>query len=510
MKHNTKFLIFRIFFNAILLGIFSVIIYNLIQKDLTLDGKLEIVSSLNKQNPFISVIFPEHRAIKKDNYYEINDEPVYFTVRSPINFNRAEVNIEFDPGEQESISLGYADNKEGWSYKIHTLYNETLNNIKWPTLTDEINTLWQKDENFKSIDDFYQKLQKLDGVAAHDFNLGEHFYIKDYKKSQKQIEINNCLRGELKFYTYIKDEPLDFTFTVYDINRTNGSDNIFIKVYNNMNKVIYSKMIEDPNKKTDGADENAKYISILIPNLKEGAYKIEFLTNDDNIIRNIKTSQNLFSIIDVVYLCDNPEYAYKFFNLGFKTTELYAVGNTLSFYTAHKNGLQNISINGKNLSVTKQHNWYNFENGSQMAKIIIPKNDIKISTRGVMSFSKDTYFNPEIINLENYSESHDIKYLIAQYKIPEKTKDNWYKNTVYFDLDDAKIENGNLKFIISSPKLKFNKGFIKIKNISVKLINDEKISKHEAYKKLLDPILKKISTNYNNLVNKIPNIWHIK
>lgn len=510
MKNSTKFLIFRIFFHLILIGIFFFIIYNLIQKDLTLDGKLEISTDLSKKNPFISVVFPEHRAINKNSYYEVIDEPVYFTVRSPINFNKAEVEIEFDPGEQEEIYLGYADNNEGWSYKFHTLYNITLNNIKWTKLTDEKNTLWQRNKNFDSIDDFYKQLQKLNGVSAHDFKLGEHFYIKDYKKSDKQIEILNCLRGEHKFYTYIKDEPLDFTFKVYDINRTQGDDTIFIRVYNKTEKIIYSKMIEDNNKKIDGADEIPKNISIYIPNLEEGTYKIEFLSNDDNIIRSIKTSQSKLSIIDTAYLCDNPEYAYKFFNLELKPTDIYAVGNTLSFYTAHKNGLQDVSINGKSFSISKQHEWYNIDNGSQMSRIYIPKNDIKISTRGILSLSKELYFNPEIMNLKNYSESQDIKYLIAQYKVPEKTTDNWQKNKIYFDLETEKIEDGNLKFIISSPQLKFNKTSIKIKNIHVKLTSDEKITKQDAYKRFLDPIYQNILTSYNALKNKILPIWHLK
>ncbi|HNZ86244.1 MAG TPA: hypothetical protein PLD95_01015 [bacterium] len=510
MKHKKTFLIFRIFFNLVLIGIFFVVLYNLIQKDLTLDGKLHTSSNLNKKNPFISVIFPEHRTVNHGNYYEINDEPVYFTVRSPIKFDNAELEIEFDPGNQEAIYIGYADNKEGWSYRVHTLYNITFDNIKWDKLSDEKNTLWQKNKDFNSIDEFYDQLHQLPGIAAHDFNIGEHFFIRDYKKSDKQIEITNCLRGEHKFYTYIKDEPLDFTFTVYDINRTEGSDHVFIKIFDNTEKIIYSKMLEDNDIKTDGANENPNYISIFIPNLKEGTYRIEFLSNDDNIIRNIKTSQSKISMIDRVYLCDNPEYAYKFFNLELKPTELYAVGNTISFYTAHKNGLQDVSINGKKLRISEQHKWYNFNNGSQMAKIYVPKNDIKISTRGIIALSKELYFNPEITNLKNYSESQDIKYFIAQYKIPEKTIDNWQKNKIYFDLEDAKIENGNLKFIISSPDLKFGNETIKIKNISIKLTSNEKITKKQAYKRLINPIYENFIKNYTELKNKILSIWHIK
>lgn len=503
MGNNKKFLIFRIFFNLILITIFLFFVYKLIEKDLVLNGELNINSNLNKKNPFISVIFPEHRAINKGNYYEINDEPVYFTVRSPINFDRAELNIEFQPDKQEVIYLGYADNKEGWSYKMHTLYNKTLDNIKWDKLEDEKNTLWQRDKKFDSIENFYGQILITDGIGAYDFKIGEHFLIKNYQKTDKEIEISNCIRGEHKFYTYIKDEALNFTFKVYDINRSEDEDPVYINVYNNKDKVIYSKMTSDSNKKIDGADENPKYISIFIPNLSEGAYKIEFLSNDDNIIRSIKTTQNKLTFIDRIYLCDNPEYAYKFFNLPLKSTELYATGDTLSFYTAHKNGLQNISINGINLPISKQHEWYNYNNGSKMSNIFIPKNDIKISTRGLIALSKDLFFNPEMLDLKSYADSSDIKYIIGQYKIPRPLKNNWLENKIYFDLVDTKIENGSLKFIISSPELKFNKTNLKIKNISIKLIKDEKISKKQAYKNLIDPVYKKFINYYSNIKNKI-------
>ncbi len=507
---NKSFIIFRILFNIVLISIFLFFVLQLIEKDLVLGRELNIKSDLHTKNPFISVIFPEHRAINKRDYYEINDEPVYFTVRSPINFDRAEVSVEFDPGKQEVIDIGYADNKEGWSYQMHTLYNTTLDNIKWNKLEDKKNTLWQRNKKFVSMDDFYGQILNTDGIGAYDFKIGEHFLIKNYIKGDKQIEITNCIRGEHKFYTYIKDEPLNFTLKVYDINRSPDEDPIFINVYNNNEKIIYSKMIEDSNKKTDGADENPKYITIFIPNLKEGAYKIEFLSNDDNIIRSITTTQTKLTFIDKIYLCDNPEYAYKFFNLALKPTNLYTTGNTLSFYTAHKNGLQNISINDTNLSITKQHEWYNFNNGSKMSKIFIPKNDIKLSTRGLMALSYDMFFNPEMLDLKNYSDSSDIKYIIAQYKTPQKTNDTWLKNNVYFDLQNTKIENGSLKFIISSPELKFNKTNIKIKNISVKLISDEKISKEASYKRLLTPIYNNIINYYNLLKNKFQFLWHLK
>ncbi|MCD4704447.1 hypothetical protein K8R66_00005, partial [bacterium] len=318
MKKITKF---RILFNLGGICLILFIFGNLIKKDFILDGKLSLESNLEEKTPMLSIVYPEHRAINQGNYYQIISEPVYFTVRSPINFEKAEVEIEFDPGDQETIYLGYAEDEEEWSYKTHTLHNKSLNNIDWDQKTDGLNTLWQKDTQFESVADFIKVGNSLDGVGAYDFELKENFILNNYSPQTKDNIIENCLRGEHQFYTYLKDEALDFNFKIQDINRTEGEDYLIIKIYNPQGKKIYSRLISDDgyNSNLDPASD-PRYISIYLDNLDEGVYKIELSANDDIFIREIKTKQQKIAFIDRLYLCDNPEYVDGFIDLKYQPT----------------------------------------------------------------------------------------------------------------------------------------------------------------------------------------------
>ena len=481
------------------------IISSLIKKDLVLGGKLVIESDLTKKLPMISVLYPEHRVEKQGNYYAIKKEPIYFNVRSPIIFDKAEIEIEFQNNEQERIGLGVAITEEGWAFKNHTLYNKTLNDIDWYSISDGINTLYQREENFSDLNNFIKISNTIEGVSAYDFDLGESFIIHDYKPIDNEIIIDNCLRGEHKFYTYIKNEPLDFTFKIQDINRTDGTDPLIIEIYNPKNQKIYSKIISDDGMTTkiDPASD-PRYISVYLPNLKKGVYRVELSCNDDIFIREIKTKQQKIVFIDRLYLCDSREYSDGFVDLKYQPTEIYTNGRLISFYTAHKYGLQTIVLDNKSININKRHKWIRTVSSPQLSKIYIPKNDLKISSRGIFALNKKHYFNPEIIDLKDYSDIEEINYIITRYQKPKQTNNEWLKNKVVFNLNDAKIENGNLKFMLSSPNLNTDKNEIKINSIKVKLTKDDKIDKKTAYKNFWQGINNTIQ-KYINIINKKSN-----
>lgn len=493
----TKLTKFRIFFN--LLGVIIIItsINSLIKKDLVLDGKLMIESDLTQKLPLISILFPEHRVQKEEEHYIIQDEPVYFTVRSPIEFDEAEVELEFQSGDLKTIGLGVATIEEGWNFETHTLYNETLNNINWHSISDGTNTLYQKKKDFDNIENFVEVSNSIEGVGAYDFDLGETFQIPNYQSSNQEMIIDNCLRGKHEFYTYIKDEALDFTFKIQDINRTDGEDPLIIFVYNSRNKKIYSKIISDDGlvSKFDPASD-PRYISVYIPNLKEGVYKVEFSSNDDIFIREIATKQQKLVFIDRLYLCDSKEYNDGFVDLKLEASEIYTNGRLIQFYTAHQAGLQTVSLDGYGINISEKHQWIKANSNPKLSRIYIPQNDLKISTRGIFALEKEHYFNPEIINLKDYSDIEEVNYIIARYQKPQDLENTWLKNKIKFNLDKAQIENGNLKFMISSPDLqKENNGF-KINSIKVKLDKSNYIDQDQAYQNFWDAVKNKI----NNLI----------
>ncbi len=491
---------FRIFFNLTGIIIIFIFIYFLVQKDLVLNGKLTVESNLTDLNPMISVLFPEHRVQKENNHYLIKDEPVYFTVRSPIKFDQAEVEVEFKTKNQNIIGLGVATTKEGWNFENHTLYNKTLNDINWPSISDGVNTLYQKEKKFNTIAEFMKVSNTLEGVGAYDFDLGGKFILHDYQARNKKISITNCLRGQHSFYTYIKNEALNFDFKIQDINRTNGEDPLVISVYNAQDKKIYSKMVSD-----DGFVSNrdpaskARYISLYLPNLTEGVYKIDLSANDDIFIREISTTQQKIVFIDRLYLCDSSEYIDGFTDLNLNATQVYTNGRIISFYTAHNAGLQTINLDNKAVNIYQKHKWIKVATSPKLSTIYVPKNDLKISSRGIFALNKDNYFNPEIINLQDYSNTEEVNYIIARYQKPKQLANSWLKNKIRFNLNKAKIENGNLKFMISSPDLKATDDDFKINSLKIKLSTNQIIDQRSAQNKLWQEIITKIKKLINNI-----------
>ena len=498
----TKLTKFRIFINSLGIIIIILIISSLIKKDLVLEGKLTIESDLTDKLPMISILFPEHRVEKEDTYYIIQDEPVYFTVRSPIKFDQAEVEIEFQNGKQKIIGLGIATEEEGWNFESHTLYNETLNNIDWYGMSDGINTLYQKNKKFEDIDSFLEVSNKTEGLGAYDFDLGESFKIPNYQAHSEKMIVDNCLRGQHQFYTYIKDEALDFTFKIQDINRTDGEDPLVISIYNPRDKKIYSKIISDDDliSKTDPASD-PRYISIYMPNLEEGVYRVELSTNDDIFIREITTPQQKLVFIDRLYLCDSKEYDDGFVDLNLAATQVYTNGRLLSFYTAHDAGLQTITLDNTGVNIYQKHKWIEAYSNPKLSRMYIPKNDIKISARGIFALDKEHYFNPEIINLKDYSDIEEVNYIIAKYQEPIESNNTWLKNKIVFNLDKAKIEDGNLKFMISSPDLDKNSN-LKINSLKIKLTGPRNINSKLAYQNFWNNIKDKINKIINNYLKK--------
>ncbi len=496
----TKITKFRIFINLLGIIIIFLLISSLIKKDLILDGKLIIESDLTKKLPMISVLFPEHRVEKENEHYIIQDEPIYFNVRSPIEFTQAEIDVEFQNGSQKIIGLGVATEEEGWNFESHTLYNETLNNIDWYSISDGINTLYQKDKKFDDIDEFIEISNSIEGVGAYDFDLGENFTIPNYQASTEKMTIDDCLRGKHEFYTYIKNEALDFTFKIQDINRTDGEDPLIIFVYNPRNKKIYSKIISDDGliSKIDPAS-NPRYVSVYIPNLEEGVYRVELSTNDDIFIREISTQQQKLVFIDRLYLCDSKEYSDGFVDLTLEPSQIYTNGRLISFYTAHNAGLQTISLDNISINIYQKHEWIEAYSNPKLSRIYIPKNDLKISSRGIFALEKEHYFNPEIINLKDYSDIEEVNYIIARYQKPIELTNGWLKNKIIFNLDKAKIENGNLKFMISSLNLDSEDNDFKINSLKIKLTGPRNIYSSLAYKNFWNDIKNKI----NKLISQI-------
>ena len=128
--------------------------------------------------------------------------------------------------------------------------------------------------------------------------------------------------------------------------------------------------------------------------------------------------------------------------------------------------------------------------GLMIFKLLLPKNDLKIFGRGLIAFSKDMYFNPEIYELRDFFISDTTDYLISQYRTPEILANGWKKNKIKFDLTNAKIVNRKLRFALSIPELNSSAETIPLKSIKITL-DKEPLSYREIIAKVFKYIREK-------------------
>lgn len=460
----------------------------LIKKDLVLDGKLEMVYDFSRPNAMITALFPENRltAIQKGDWQAIKQEPVYFEVRLPQKFETAKVEIGFQNKNQPLVQVGLkTQGEDEWSYDLKPLENQLLDQLNWFKIEDERGTIWQKTKKYLSWDQFFDQVDSLSNLAAYHFPLNRRFYLPNYRPQNQDRFITKAIRGRHSFYTYVKNEPLDFTFTIQDINRSPGPDFLTIRVFNQDNKKIYQKIVED-----DGTINNFDGISdprevdLKMLGLEEGVYRIELDAGDDIFFRKIRTKQQYLTFIDRLYLVDNVEYSDGFVDLSYQPTTIYSTIPRLGFETAHPEGLQTVGL-GKNqtLTLSETHKNYFVTPDALPTYIYVPKNDLKIFGRGLLALNQSMFFNPEIYDLRDFSITPDTNYLVSEYQTPE-IKEGWKTGTVKFDLKNASVVNRKLKFMVSAPELNQSGEILPLKYVKITL-EKEPLTYSEIFQKII-------------------------
>ncbi|MBU1952592.1 hypothetical protein KJ733_06830 [Patescibacteria group bacterium] len=335
-------------------------------------------------------------------------------------------------------------------------------------------TLFQKEVKYDTIgsfiNDYVDNVLVTDEVGQYFYRLPENRIIADYEKSNRETVIDHSIRGSQIIYTYIKDEELNFSFYKTDLNRYIGSDSVAVDIFQHKNgNSIFSGTLDDDGVEEIGdLSEGTQELSVQIPNLEEGVYRIEIKGNNDFVINKISSHQKLIVFSKTIFLADNEEYINNFVP-GSKSTTLFTNSSIINFKTPHPAGLQNIRIGDSELNLETVNAVY----GAQLegfTEILIPHNDVLIESNGLFAFSKDQYFNPFPLNVSTLnanSSTDSIDYIITQYTPPSE-EDGWITKSQTFEVSDLyRDKSGNLRFRLSAPGLGEDEDTIQVKEIRV-------------------------------------------
>ncbi|MDD3931842.1 MAG: hypothetical protein PHT04_06700 [Eubacteriales bacterium] len=421
---------------------------------------------------FFHKIGPSERVV--DN--KIMGDPVYFYLNSPRNFSQAKLTMKYKISPQAlenndfiNIEAGVLVDKENWRYNLKPVFNNVLLNLSGSQNIQFNNDLffYQKNNNFKNYQDFLDN-KDFSSAVFYNYNLNYQYFLPNYHlhNNEQNLIIEN-IRGSYSFYTYIKNENLDISFDFLNLEKNSQNDikKISILVYF-QDKLIFSE---------GGifSENNSLNYLLSLPDLPEGSYKVEIKADDQVLTKKIDTKLTKLSFINRIWL-DQQNNGFTIFSNknNFRTKALESVC------------LGEIEIDNKVFVIDKIFQQFNIEinkekkNLEQLTKINSDSCGFLIENNGLFSFSEDSFFDPTLNKLDQYTNIEEIEFILADFSLPQKIND-YYVSEININLEKAVKEKDGYNFIISAPFLKniIENECIEIKEIEIELIGKNLFTK---------------------------------
>ena len=441
----------------VLWGTLCLVALWLLVKAVVPSGEITYIQNFKDDSYFIPKLTTAERVEKSDGSVKIVGDPVYFALRAPRSFDSAQLTLRYkNLSGLPVMEAGVLADKTVWRYDLEPLENQIIGQLaeSWHTISSHGLVLLQREHQFNSVDEFLNDLPDLDRIALYNYDLKTNYILEDYEPSGApgalSCNVSAALRGTHQFYTYIKDETLDFTFTILDLNKNQDSELVEVSLYFD-SELIASQDLSDDGIETDSGEiKDDRELALKLANLPEGVYKIEIKANDDIVIKNICTAQSKLAVINKLWLYKDER----------QDIELFTDSRSLQATTIHPDSQQSIRAGANELIIDETYRQFSTEVKKAtatdfLARIHLAKDGVVISGLGTFSFDFERHINPAIKRVDSHLDinADNIDFILARYHGIEQDGE-WCLATAEFDLKAAYQEKGKYNIIISIPGLR--------------------------------------------------------
>jgi len=411
---------------------------------------------VNETSPYLDRLLPDARVERPvqegdgDWLQKIVGDPVFFFVHPQRSFSLVETELRFKNTGVPIVELGVLADATTGAYSLEPLQNLIIDNSPWFKIEDNGTVLLQRNKKFDSIEEFLTNLPARSEVAAYHYDLSEPYRQSDYFPSSGVKTTRFFLRGSQEFYTYLKNEALNFKFGFLDENNRLGADEVDIVVINEAGQpVAEERMTDDGNVSDDGSSSWPQTLEIVLADLPEGVYKIQMKATEDIVFRFISTRQRKMVFLNQLWLTSGGDYP-----TDAPGVNLVTGGRKISLATHYASGAQTVLINQEPLIVAEPYLEYFYNStAASLTKISILKNeDLLVKSDNPLAFSSDQYFNPNPLRLtaEIDLDRLGVNYIIADYSSPRQDGE-WTIATATLDTSKVSFDEKTWKFVISAP-----------------------------------------------------------
>jgi hypothetical protein len=410
---------------------------------------------------FFHKLGPAERIANKN---KIIGDPAYLYLRAPSRFSSANLKLKYkispellNSEEFLNIEAGVLLDKDNWRFALYPVFNNYLEKLlsEWDAQEKDGVIFYQREKKFDNYLDFL-KQKDFSRTAFYNYNVDYDYIIKNYQPQRVDDYLNiENIRGSYSFFTYIKNEDLNFDFDFSVYSEALSSLSLYVYFYNN---IIFSQNLLD----SKGEDVNNINYNLNLKDLPEGVYKVEIRSGDNFITKKLSTSNSKLVFLNKIWL-SGLENGWEVFsnrsNFRIKTLEADCLGE--------------IDINSEKFIVDKIYQQFNFslsDNSSDLNKITSNSCGLLIENSGLFSFTADSFFNPLPQKLEEGVDLNKFDFIIAKYKKPQ-TAGEYFISEIDINLNNAFKDKDGYQFIISAPFLKdlVDNKFIELKKIEIKL-----------------------------------------
>ncbi len=475
MKRPTAF--DRIFSIAVraaaVLAVAGLVVF-LSARSLSPEGALTVTTDLVSPAPYLSSAKPPERltAASPGDAALAGDEPVYFDLTPPPGFDSVTETVRFTNPSGTLLEMGALASSIDEQYDLRPADNRLLDSLSWTRVTSGRLTLLERNHGYASVDEFLARPPDGSEVAVYRAKVTPPFRLADYSPGPaRETEIS--LRGRHRLYAYVKNEPLNVTFVVQDMNRQTGADPVIVTVYKEGSDEPYARTVlnDDGDTSDDQHSSPLRTVPVSVIDPPEGVYQIEFTASSDVFIRRIRTTQRKLVFADRLNIGDHVGYSDVV-----QPLTVYTDGLRVTARTSHPESLQTVTAGSAKLDVAEPQVRYSAKlpAGRQLTAVTVPKLDMLLETDGLFALSPDEYFDPLPLPIGWYTTAADldarkIDYVLTGYE-PPTAEAGVYSAQAVFDLDKlARTGDGAYRFLVVAPGLSETQGDLRLKSVSFTL-----------------------------------------
>lgn len=424
----------------------------------------------------VSNLGPANRLTFSNGTYSITQTPVYFSTRVPYEYDTASVKILYRQKFDEApISVGYKNGPD-WDYNQKLLSAPILDKSNLVP-TSSFPYLYQRNSQYKSLNEFIANPpqdRKPIGLYKTSIDSNEvESMLDNYTPAVSETVIDTGLRGSLTFYTYLEKERFNFSFTKFDLNWYQGTDDLRIRVSKQGDKVYEALLKDDGNISADRQIGKSQTINISNPGPglpESGVYKIEVISTRDSILSEIRTNLNKLAFTSPLYLAESKSYSTN------KTSDIPSniITNSrkLDISIDHLSASQVVTVNQtQKTGIRSTEETYKIPLSGGLNTVNITDSDILLEGDGFLSFDRNHFFNPYTVNTEIINSGEDIQnldYILSSYNGKSTSLGNgWFTNEVTFDLSDAYYANDHLEWILQPEINPGSNSSLEVKTIDI-------------------------------------------